>query len=85
MRFVNCARYDGEQNLDAFQFGGEIYYRTIRRIHPHEELLVWYGDEYGRLLGINPVICDASDENNWKGTPLLGTFYLLQENPQFFS
>ncbi|XP_073933902.1 histone-lysine N-methyltransferase PRDM9-like [Castor canadensis] len=52
MRYVNCARFDEEQNLVAFQYHRQIFYRTCRVIRPGCELLVWYGDEYGQELGI---------------------------------
>ena len=52
MRYVNCARNEAEQNLVAYQYRGEIYYRTLSPINPGEELLVWYGDEYAQDLGI---------------------------------
>ncbi|XP_037671730.1 probable histone-lysine N-methyltransferase PRDM7 [Choloepus didactylus] len=52
MRYVNCARDDEEQNLVAFQYHRQIFYRTCRAIRPGCELLVWYGDEYGQELGI---------------------------------
>nr|XP_020737215.1 LOW QUALITY PROTEIN: histone-lysine N-methyltransferase PRDM9-like [Odocoileus virginianus texanus] len=52
MRYVNCARDDEEQNLVAFQYHGQIFYRTCQVIRPGCELLVWYGDEYGQDLGI---------------------------------
>ena len=52
MRFVNCARCEDEQNIIAFQFHGEIYYRVYKAIQPNSELLVWYGDEYAEQLGI---------------------------------
>ena len=52
MRFVNCARNEDEQNLLAFQYHGEIYYRTFKNIYAGSELLVWYGDQYARELGI---------------------------------
>ncbi|XP_078287821.1 histone-lysine N-methyltransferase PRDM9-like [Rhinoraja longicauda] len=52
MRFVNCARKEGEQNLVAFQHRGNIYYRTCKPVPPHCELLVWYGDDYAKELGI---------------------------------
>lgn len=51
-RYVNCARDDDEQNLVAFQYHRQIFYRTCRVIRPGSELLVWYGDEYGQVLGI---------------------------------
>ena len=52
MRFVNCARNEEEQNLLAFQYKGEIFYRTIKDVSVGTELFVWYGDEYGKELGI---------------------------------
>ncbi|XP_035869277.1 histone-lysine N-methyltransferase PRDM9-like [Phyllostomus discolor] len=51
MRYVNCARNDEEQNLVAFQYHRQIFYRTCRVIKPGSELLVWFGDEYGQELG----------------------------------
>lgn len=51
-RYVNCARNEEEQNLVAFQYHAEIYYRTCKVIQPQTELLVWYGEEYGKELGI---------------------------------
>ncbi|XP_043738784.1 probable histone-lysine N-methyltransferase PRDM7 [Cervus elaphus] len=52
MRYVNCARDNEEQNLVAFQYHGQIFYRTCQVVRPGCELLVWYGDEYGQDLGI---------------------------------
>ncbi|KAI5276852.1 Histone-Lysine N-Methyltransferase Prdm9 [Manis pentadactyla] len=60
MRYVNCARDDDEQNLVAFQYHSQIFYRTCQVIRPGCELLVWYGDEYGQELGIK---CGSK----WKG------------------
>ncbi|XP_036838641.1 histone-lysine N-methyltransferase PRDM9-like isoform X2 [Oncorhynchus mykiss] len=52
MRYVNCARNEEEQNLVAFQYRGGILYRCCKPIAVGEELLVWYGEEYARDLGI---------------------------------
>ncbi|XP_078251660.1 histone-lysine N-methyltransferase PRDM9-like, partial [Rhinoraja longicauda] len=52
MRFVNCARKEEERNLVACQHRGNIYYRTCKPVPPHCELLVWYGDDYAKDLGI---------------------------------
>jgi hypothetical protein len=52
MRFVNCSRCEDEQNIVAFQYHGEIYYRVYKEIRANGELLVWYGDEYAEDLGI---------------------------------
>ncbi|XP_023932350.1 histone-lysine N-methyltransferase PRDM9-like [Lingula anatina] len=53
MRYVNCARTEREQNLVAFQYHGQIYYKTIKPIPEGSELLVWYGDAYAMELGID--------------------------------
>ena len=53
LRFVNCARHEEEQNMVAFQYKGEIYYRTFKHLYPGSELLVWYGREYAQELGIS--------------------------------
>ncbi|XP_076838857.1 uncharacterized protein LOC143484157 isoform X2 [Brachyhypopomus gauderio] len=45
MRYVNCARNDDEQNLAAFQYYGEIFYRCCCPVESGQELLVWYGDK----------------------------------------
>ena len=50
-RFVNCATLEEEQNLIAFRYCGDIFYRAYKEIEAGAELLVWYGDEYGELLG----------------------------------
>ncbi|CAL8240287.1 unnamed protein product [Gadus morhua 'NCC'] len=52
MRYVNCARNEEEQNLIAFQYKGGILYRSCGLVTSGKELLVWYGDEYARHLGI---------------------------------
>ncbi|XP_036880969.2 histone-lysine N-methyltransferase PRDM9-like [Manis javanica] len=65
MRYVNCARDDEEQNLVAFQYHSQIFYRTCQLIRPGSELLVWYGDEYGQELGIER-------RSKWKGALTAG-------------
>ena len=37
----------------AFQYKGEIYYRTFKHVYPGNELLVWYGRDYAEELGIS--------------------------------
>ena len=53
MRFINCARNVEEQNLVVFQYHSKIYYRTFRSVCPGTELLVWYGEERAKDLGIS--------------------------------
>ena len=52
MRFVNCSRVEQEQNMIALQFHGKIYYQTYKDIEVGVELLVWYGEQYAKELGI---------------------------------
>jgi len=40
------------QNMTAYQSGENIFYKTIINIPPDSELLVWYGDDYARDLGL---------------------------------
>uniref|UniRef100_A0A6P7FMZ7 Zinc finger Y-chromosomal protein-like n=1 Tax=Diabrotica virgifera virgifera TaxID=50390 RepID=A0A6P7FMZ7_DIAVI len=54
LRYVNCARNVYEQNVIAFQYQGQLYYRTSKMISKGEELLVYYGPTYARELGIDP-------------------------------
>ncbi|EDO42312.1 predicted protein, partial [Nematostella vectensis] len=52
MRFIRCARYRGEQNLDLMQYHGNVYYRAFKDIEPGEELLVWYSNESPQYMGL---------------------------------
>ena len=52
MRFVNTARNSSEQNLKAIHLDEKIFYETCKDIKNGEELLVWYGKEYAKELGI---------------------------------
>ncbi|XP_072166278.1 LOW QUALITY PROTEIN: uncharacterized protein [Diadema setosum] len=40
-----------EQNMEAFQSYGDIYFRTLNLIQPGEELKVFYSDEYLERIG----------------------------------
>ena len=71
MRFVNCSRSEDEQNLVAYQFRGEIFYRTYKPVSPGKELLVWYGESYAKDLGIS--IYD-DQENGTKGKRIVTHF-----------
>ncbi|GBN49323.1 Histone-lysine N-methyltransferase PRDM9 [Araneus ventricosus] len=53
MRYVNCADRKEFQNVAAFQFQGDIYYKTVKPVLPYTEILVWYGDEYASALGVD--------------------------------
>ena len=51
MKFVNCARYNKEQNLCLVQSNGQIFYKAIADIETGYELLVWYGENYVQYMG----------------------------------
>ncbi|XP_045509183.1 histone-lysine N-methyltransferase PRDM7-like isoform X4 [Colias croceus] len=53
MRYVNCSRYWYEQNLVAYQYQGQLYYRTTKIIPRFTELMVFYGSEFANRLGID--------------------------------
>lgn len=52
MRFIRCARHKDEQNLYAFQYNGNIYYRAFKDIPLGTEMLVWYDENYPMYMGI---------------------------------
>ncbi|XP_032239600.1 protein glass [Nematostella vectensis] len=52
MRFIRCARNFSEQNLYAFQYLENIFYRAFKEIPEGTEMLVWYDNKYPQYLGI---------------------------------
>ena len=52
LRYINCACSERQQNLVAYQYCSNIYYRTVKNIKAKQELLVWYGFNFGKELGI---------------------------------
>lgn len=52
MRYVNMADTIDQENLYVLQYNYEIYYVTYECIKPGTELLVWYGDDYGAIYGL---------------------------------
>ncbi|XP_060708568.1 histone-lysine N-methyltransferase PRDM9-like [Hemiscyllium ocellatum] len=84
MRFVNCARKEEEQNLVAFQHHGKIYYRTCKRVPPRCELLVWYGEEYAKELGIKWTAMWMMKQNPKAGqsTPFSKNVRMHQQNQE---
>lgn len=52
MRYIRCARHGNEQNMFAFQYCGNVYYKAFRDIPPGTELLVWYDEKYPQYMGI---------------------------------
>ena len=51
MAFIDSANFEEEQNLEAFQSYGNIYFRTTKAVDPGTELKVFYSEEYARHVG----------------------------------
>ena len=60
MRFIQCARHKGEQNLYVFQYYRSIYYRAFKDIPVGSELMVWYDEKYPHFFGLPMEIRDMS-------------------------
>lgn len=54
-RYVNCSLTKDSANLIQLQFYNKVYYATKRDIEVGEELLVWYGETFAKILGLK---CD---------------------------
>jgi len=52
MRFVNTPPRESKASMFGFQYQYQIYYKTLRIIFPGEEVTAWYGDDFGRKLGL---------------------------------
>ncbi|NXP47091.1 ZN488 protein, partial [Heliornis fulica] len=65
MRLVQAAANSKEQNLEAFLENSQLYYRSTRKIHKNEELLVWYDEELSSLLGFNEIKAQSL-QNEWR-------------------
>lgn len=50
--YVQAAREEREQNIEAFVKEGQLYYRTLRNLQPNSELCVWYSDDFAQILGV---------------------------------
>ena len=77
MRFIQCARSKDEQNLFAFQYKDNVYYRSFRDIAVGEELLVWYDDRYLQHFGIPTGLQEMSFVTNddYGGRSSVAWFY----------
>lgn len=84
MRYVNCARNEDEQNLIAYQYKGDIYYRSFKDIEPGKELLVWYGQDYGKDLGIERLDITSLLKPKYINGEGRFTFYLWYDYPLIY-
>ncbi|XP_076809625.1 histone-lysine N-methyltransferase PRDM9-like [Clavelina lepadiformis] len=54
LKYIRRARNAKEQNVQAYQYQGKIYFRAIKIISSKSEILFWYEKRYAELLGIFP-------------------------------
>ncbi|XP_033735855.1 uncharacterized protein LOC117324216 [Pecten maximus] len=55
LAYIQPAREEEEQNVEAYMKNGQVFYRTLRIIKAREELLVWYSKDFCQLIGIPDV------------------------------
>ncbi|XP_043228130.1 PR domain-containing protein 11-like isoform X2 [Amphibalanus amphitrite] len=72
LRRVNCARSEEEQNLVAFQYRGQIYFRTSKPVPRGSELLVYYGDDSARELTVHSETSGEAATSSPAGPSSLG-------------
>ncbi|XP_072165810.1 uncharacterized protein [Diadema setosum] len=51
MRHVQTARKGSEQNVEAFQFYGDIFFRTTKSVEAGTQLMVFYSKDYLKHVG----------------------------------
>ncbi|XP_074846547.1 zinc finger protein PLAGL1 isoform X2 [Carettochelys insculpta] len=61
MMFVRLARNQEEQTLVAYQYGGEVYFTTVKLVEPHTELKVWYAADYAKFMEGSAPVKEESD------------------------
>ncbi len=50
--YVQAAREEKEQNMEAYVSGGLLYYRCVRDVRAGSELAVWYSEDFAQILGV---------------------------------
>ncbi|XP_072166233.1 uncharacterized protein [Diadema setosum] len=60
MAFVQSANEEVEQNMEAFQSYGDIFFRTTKVIEPGNELRVFYSEDYASHVGFKSKLSDLS-------------------------
>uniref|UniRef100_A0A9J7Y576 PR/SET domain 8a n=1 Tax=Cyprinus carpio carpio TaxID=630221 RepID=A0A9J7Y576_CYPCA len=61
LQMIQSARNAEEQNLEAYMKNGHLVFRAIKDIPENTELLVWYGRDLAKLLGL------STEQKNTKG------------------
>lgn len=63
---TDICRCEEEQNVIAFQYRGQIYYRTFKDVKKNTELFVWYGSQYAEQLGISCKLAKEKPRSEWQ-------------------
>ena len=58
MSLIQCARNKTEQNLEAIQSFGDVYFQVTKDIDPGIELRVFYSDVYLASMGFKEGLDD---------------------------
>ncbi|RXN21383.1 PR domain zinc finger 8-like protein [Labeo rohita] len=61
LQMIQSARNAEEQNLEAYMKNGHLFFRAIKNIPENTELLVWYGKDLAKLIGL------GTEQKNTKG------------------
>lgn len=64
MRYVNCPRWEEEQNFMACFYYGKFYYYTYKPVSAGSELMIWYGERYATENLSIPIDYDAGYSDN---------------------
>lgn len=63
LRYINCAVNQSQQNMEVFQYRGQLFFRVCRDIKPNEELLTYYGPKSDKLEShFEPVVEISKEE-----------------------
>jgi len=64
-RYMNCSRSFQEENVKFVDRDGKILFYAIQDIHPGDELLFYYGDDYAlNRLRLNYRIMESREEQS---------------------
>lgn len=84
MRFIQCARHKGEQNLYVFQYYGSIYYRAFKDIPVGSELMVWYDEKYPQFFGLPMEIRDMSSCSVESELNMMNHIFIIHNSVELF-
>jgi hypothetical protein len=57
--YIQPARNEDEQNIEAYMKDGRVFYRALRIIKTGEQLYVWYSMDFAQLIDIPEINRDT--------------------------